>query len=158
MYIVGCYHQLQDILATNSNADAAAYSNSLDDVLKNVTFVGEEAGDMKDTLARRLADKKGLKYSNLDIPPEAKKLIRYVREEEYVINREHTAFELQDSFPAYRKAWGLVREFHMYKTFLNESASHSIALLICGLKHVEPLQDLFSETHEVHVITPTYTI
>jgi hypothetical protein len=158
VYFLGCYHQLQEHLSVSSGqSDGEKYSTALHERIKavDITFIGEEAGEMHDTLARRAATG-NIQYANLDIPLQAKKLIRYVREEEQVLNKEGTAFVFLETFPEYRNAWGLVREYHMYKTFVEESASHSNKLLICGLKHVAGLKRLLAESHDIQDITPVY--
>ena len=113
---------------------------------------------MPDTLARRVALERKIQYADLDIPSDAKRQIHYVREDEYVMNKDVTDFELLDTFPEYRKSWGLVREFHMHKTFFNESGSHSQKLLICGHKHVTGLSRLLADTHYIQDITPIYKV
>src|SRR5690349_6895008 len=144
VYILGCYHQLQEHPSSNNQSDGKTYSTALEDLLKNVhiTFIGEEAGGMNNTFARRLALQQSIKYEDLDLPPDARNLIRHLHEEEPVMNKEHTEFAFREDFPEYRRAWGLVREFHMYKTFEKLSKGHSISMLICGLKHVKGFQAL----------------
>ena len=154
--LLGCYHQLQVRSGRGASAyDSKLYTNTLAELLVGVRIVGEEAGGMMDTIAKTMAEAAHCPYHNVDIPRVAKEQIRYVVDGQQEPNPEGTDIVIANSFPQYRKAWGLVREFHMFKTF-SDLLKCQDGLLICGIDHICGLKALFAETYDVRHFVPPY--
>jgi hypothetical protein len=160
VFVLGCYHELQEHPSSYHESDGNKYTDALEQQLKNgvISFIGEEAGTMTNTFARRVAADRCIEYANIDIPTQAKEQIRYVYLGEQQFDDKKQAFVPVNTHSQYRKAWNLVREFHMYKSFEVLSSKHPSSLLICGLLHRIPLKTLLEDTHEVCDITPNYDL
>lgn len=155
--LLGCYHQLQVQPCSNGFAnDSRLYKDTLVELFPGLSIVGEEAGDMENTIAKAMAEAFHCQYHNLDIPRSVKEHIEYVPEGQQVPNDDGTGIVIANNWPQYRKAWGLVREFHMFKTFLDLLKGQD-GLLICGIDHICGLKALFEETYnDVRPIVPPY--
>jgi hypothetical protein len=158
--LLGCYHQIQRLRQPERVCNNyLLFEKAIDDCLDGgVTLVCEEAGDLNETLAASKARSRALGYFDLDIPKEAKALICYVREGEQAMNDDCSALVTVETWPAYRKAWGLVREFHMSQCFDKYAQGHSYSLLVCGIAHLRGLTDLLVAKHFVTIVTPAYEL
>ncbi len=116
----------------------------------------EEAGPTKTPLACKIAGLREVSYYDVDIPQTVKGLIYYEFEGKKVMNEDDTAYELDTTWVKYRKAWGLVREFHMSRSFIKHAAGHSDTLLICGISHLQGLKELLRENFLIADVTPNY--
>ena len=144
--LLGAFHQAQypfrrGCWARHAAAFDAVLRAIVDDL--HVKSIAEEANPAVETSAAILANTLGLLYRNLDIP-------HNIQEGVKIHPRE--GWDSRNSANKYILAWDIVREYHMYATFLEfvEGCTEPFpALLICGDAHTQGLQALLSEKYQV---------
>jgi hypothetical protein len=157
LFLLGCCHEVQlKVPPVHFRNDAKVYLATLNACASEVTFIGEEAGWIADSMASAIARKRKVVYHNIDIPEDVRKRIYHLVQGEQMVDDYLGKVVEDESYLGYRKAWGLVREYHMHKSFLELAGSHSQAILICGLGHLDGFKRLFDSSHEIRDITPIY--
>ena len=129
-------------------ADQRQFRELIEDVVSGhgIKFVGEEAKQGKRSIAEDIAAFSGIRYANIDIPLDVQEKIQ--KQPADVFNDEKLEWESLLKSDKYAKAWNLVREFHMYRSFLQTLHTGEQALLICGRLHVQGLTELLSQHME----------
>ena len=153
--ILGCFHkaqpQPQEVVGSFWNDYRVAFAQVLKDLLEKYPFkaIGEEAQQGIITSAAVAAKRCGIPYTNIDIPLSVQNQLK-VRPPHGMdpATGRYTTFEGTEK---YRLAWDLVREYHMYETFLEFQRDQSPSLLICGMAHLHGLRVLLSPQFEIEV-------
>lgn len=152
--LLGCFHQAQFLIPREVQSCWCQPSADFAECLKTVvnkygiTFIGEEAAQAQDRVssAATLAEARAIRYKNIDIPQCAQAQIQVRPRDGTDSNGQHVNYEGKDE---YRIAWDLVREYHMYQTFLEFQKGRNPSLLICGTGHQRRLVLLLSKDFEV---------
>jgi hypothetical protein len=144
LFIIGCCHQAQidaDSTYRHAQRELRQRLTGLIDQ-HGIRFIGEEAPQRQETTAKKIADSRGLRYLNIDIPLEAQQKIHHQPESRF--NDETGEIENLLARDSYAKAWNLVREFHMFRTALVQLETFpEPSILVVGLLHLDPLAALF---------------
>ena len=156
--LLGCFHQAQLPPISNTLWDdhRRAFAEVLAELLTTfrIQFIGEEAEQGAPSGAAKMAASRHIGYHNLDIPLTVQQGIRvhppYGFDEE---TGEITKFEGNNQ---YVDAWNIVREYHMYQTFLDVYDGCSPSLLICGTAHQGGLRKLLGRQFEI--VSKTFDI
>jgi hypothetical protein len=143
--ILGCEHLVQLV----ENELSPTFRQLVEAVLEQhgVGFIGEEAEQERRSIAQEIAAIRGLRYQNIDIPLSVQRQIRlppYMK-----FNRATGLVEVVVDSDKYALGWNLVREYHMYKTFVDALTGADPALLICGRSHIAGLIELFGDRYKV---------
>ena len=143
--ILGCQHLVQLV----ENELNPTYRQLIETVLEQhgVGFIAEEAEQGRNSIAQEIAATRGLRYQNIDIPLSVQRQIRlppYMK-----FNRATGLVEVVVDSYKYALGWNLVREYHMYKTFVDALTGADPSLLICGRSHVTGLVELFGDRYKV---------
>jgi hypothetical protein len=98
-------------------------------------YIGEETKQGQLTPARDIAQQQGLTYrDDIDMPP-AQRAAQGIP----------PGYNEDTIYPAVRiQAWNQLREQHMFNQVQATRGTHQSILIICGLKHMVPLSNLFS--------------
>jgi hypothetical protein len=88
-----------------------------------------------------------MRYQNIDIQLVVQGQIRLPPYTRY--NRATGLVEAAVDSDKYVIAWTLVREYHIYKTFVDALAPAEPSLLICGRSHVTGLVELLGDRYKI---------
>jgi hypothetical protein len=143
--ILGCQHLVQLV----ENEAKPTFRQLLEAVIEQhgVGFIGEEAEQDRRSIAQEMAATRNLRYQNLDIPRSVQGQIRLPPYVKY--NGTTGLLEVVVDSDKYAVAWNLVREYHMYKTFVDALTGVEPSLLICGRSHVTGFVELFGDRYRV---------
>jgi len=152
--LLGCFHQAQFLIPTWVENCWCQPSADFDRLVKTVVeeygirSVAEEATQAQDRIssAAAVAKAKEIPYENIDIPNAVQEQIKLHPEKG---KDEEGRYVRHEGKNLYRIAWDLVREYHMYKTFLEFQKGQNPSLLICGAEHQSMLAVLLSQDFEV---------
>jgi len=147
--VLGCYHEVQfvdpvPVYKEDQQKFRALIESVVDEY--EIRFIGEESKQGKRSIAEDIAAGRGLKYVTVDIPLAVQSQIH--KRPARVLNEEKLEWESLLESDKYAKAWSLVREFNMYKCFLEALAPNEPAILICGRVHVLSLVELLAKDVE----------
>jgi hypothetical protein len=143
--ILGCQHLFQLV----ENESSPTFRQLVESIIEEhqVGFIGEEAEQGRRSLAQQIATSRNLRYQNIDIPLVVQGQIRLPPYTRY--NRATGLVEVVVDSDKYVIAWTLVREYHMYKTFVDALAAAEPSLLICGRSHVTGLVELLGDRYKI---------
>jgi hypothetical protein len=143
--VLGCEHRVQIV---ETEADPS-FRHLVEAVIEQhgVRFIGEEAEQGKRSIAKDIAASRKLRYRNIDIPQAVQSEIRLPPHMKF--NGTTGLVEVVVNSDKYALAWNLVREHHMYKTFLEEIRAVEPSLLICGRSHMTGFAGLLGERYTV---------
>jgi hypothetical protein len=98
-------------------------------------YIGEETNQGQLTPARDIAQQQGLTYhDDIDMPPAQRAGLGIP-----------SGYNEHPIYPAaQRQAWNQLREQYMFNQVQATRGTHQSLLIICGLKHMVPLSNLFS--------------
>jgi hypothetical protein len=158
LFLIGCCHQAQinaDSIYRDAQQELRRCLTELIDQ-HGVRFIGEEATQRQETIGQTIADSRGLRYLNIDIPLEAQKEIHHQPESKF---NDETG-EIEDLLvkDPYAKAWNLAREFHMFLTALDVLERFpEPSILVVGLLHLDGLGALFPSWLSVEKVAISQT-
>lgn len=143
--ILGCEHRVQ-LAETESSP---AFRQLVESIVEQhgVQLVGEEAEQGKRSIAQEIAETRNVTYLNVDIRDAVQCQIR--RPPHMKFNRKTRLVEVVVDSDKYALAWNLVREHHMYKTFVDALPGSEPALLICGRSHVSGFVELLGDKYKI---------
>ncbi len=151
--LLGCFHQAQPQEADGCywNIHRVRFVQVLKDLVDtySIAIIAEEATQNITTSAAVIASDRKIPYTNLDIPLDVQAHLKLrPRAGLDPATARWANFEGKDK---YRLAWDQVREFHMYRAFLEfqEAAAQSPSLLVCGVAHQDGLRTLLVPHFEV---------
>jgi hypothetical protein len=152
--ILGCQHIFQLV----ENELNPAFRQLVEGIIEQdgVSFIGEEAEQGRRTIAQEIAAARDLKYLNIDIPRCVQDQIQLPPYTRY--NQTTGLVEVVVGSDKYVVSWTLVREYHMYKTFVGALTSAEPSLLICGRSHVAGFVELLDDRYRVISISFATTV
>ena len=103
---------------------------------RGVRFLGEETLHGIETIAERVAGTLGLRYTNIDMPPDEREA-RHIPRNYSDRNSPYSAEQ--------RARWHREREIYMLERVLAELQGADSILILCGREHSEALARLFRE-------------
>jgi hypothetical protein len=151
VFLVGCTHEVQ-LLDTvrGQETEQKEFRELIAALVKRerISFVGEETKQGHRSTGEDVANIAGIPYLNVDVPIETQTQIK---------KRPATLFDGEKivdvvNSDEYAKAWNLVREYHMYQTFVDHVCECETSLFICGRAHVHGLERLLREHFDVRAI------
>jgi hypothetical protein len=141
LVLIGCFHEAQiDASASRYEGARISFRQALESIIDQhgIRLIGEEIEASKPSIARGIAERRNLRYLNIDIPEDCRKWVKH--RPPRLFNEVTQRFDDLLLSDEYAKAWNLVREYHMYESALEGlRESPEPSLLIVGKLHVEPL-------------------
>jgi hypothetical protein len=143
--ILGCEHRVQLV----DNETDPGFRELIEATLDRfgIRFIGEEGEQGRRSIAQEIAERRALRYRNIDIPHRVQNEIRL--RSSMIFNKTKRLVEVVATSDRYVIAWNLVREHHMYKAFEEDLIAGEPSLLICGSSHVEGFCDLLGDKYNV---------
>lgn len=143
LVLLGCCHEVQPSAAKPGwEARQSTYSKLLRDLVIDcgLKAVAEEATQRECTVAQKVARENACTYCNLDIDLETQSRIRTAP---LMMVDDIAGAWVPHEHYQYARAWTLVREYHMFKRYLEFNPKNLPAVLICGRLHLAGLRNLF---------------
>jgi|SRR5579871_388589 len=152
LVLLGCSHEAQPLEVKPGWEDAqSTYSKLLRDLVRDcaIKAVAEEATQRKCTVAQSVARESECVYRNLDIDLDTQSRIETAPQME--VDEMAGAWVPHEHYE-YWRAWTLVREYHMFKKYLEFNPANLPAVLICGKLHLAGLKSLFKGWPDLRVL------
>jgi len=150
LVILGCYHEIQRAaVVPQYEADQQFLRSLIPELIEqhNIQFIGEETKQGQESIAAEIATRRGIRYVNIDIPLDVQHQIK--TRPSTIYNEDKRVVESIVHSDKYSKAWNLVREYHMYRTFMEQLGCDECSLLVCGRLHVTGFLNLFGNGFDI---------